>query len=475
NCSGTEAALSKCRSQPWGQHDCTHGEDAGVMCSGYPYPVASQRVPLRLMGGLHRCAGRVEVFYSNKWGTVCNHHWDLRDAEVVCRQLRCGKALSASGSGQFSAGSGPIWLADVNCTGTEIALSYCRVKVWGKNNCNHGEDAAVVCSGNNLPTLLRLVNGQDRCSGRVELLHEHQWGTVCDDDWSLTDAKVVCRQLGCGMATSAPVSAHFGEGSGPIWLDNVQCSGREAALSECQARPWGIHNCIHGEDAGVVCTATEVSSELRLENGPSRCAGRVEVLHNYQWGTVCDDGWSLTEATVVCRQLGCGTAVSAPGSSHFGQGSGRVWLDNVNCTGAETTLSQCQARPWGSNDCHHGEDAGVVCSDLDTSGHPLLRLVNGSSNCTGRVEVLHNQQWGTICDDTWDLNDAAVVCRELGCGKVLSALDSAHFGQGSGPIWLDSVHCIGTESTFTKCRLSNWGEHNCGHEEDAGVVCSGNS
>lgn len=109
-------------------------------------------------------------------------------------------------------------------------------------------------------------------------------------------------------------------------------------------------------------TAVKVPAQLRLQNGPSRCAGRVEVFHEHQWGTVCDDGWSLSEATVVCRQLSCGTAVSAPVLAHFGPGSGRVWLDNVNCTGAEAALSECHARPWGSNDCDHGEDAGVVCS-----------------------------------------------------------------------------------------------------------------
>ncbi|NXA19602.1 DMBT1 protein, partial [Ibidorhyncha struthersii] len=472
-CVGPKTALPKCPAQPWGACSCHSGEDASAVCSGHPS--LGHRAPLRLSDGLHRCAGRVEVFYNNQWGTVCDDHWDLENAGVVCRQLGCGTAVSAPVAGHFGAGSGPIWLDDVSCTGTEVALSYCRSKGWGKNNCHHGEDAGVVCSGDTLWKLweLRLVNGPNRCSGRVEVMHDHQWGTVCDDDWSFPDASVVCRQLGCGTAVSAYGAAHFGRGSGPIWLDNVQCSGTEGALSECLARPWGVSNCDHGEDASVVCTATNTPAHLRLENGPGRCAGRVEVLYNHQWGTVCDNGWSLDEAAVVCRQLNCGTAVSAPGLAHFGQGSGRIWLDNVNCTGTEAALSECQARPWGSNSCDHHEDAGVVCSD--TSGQHLLRLVNGSSSCLGRVEVFHDQKWGTVCDDTWDLHDAAVVCRHLGCGTALSAPGSAHFGQGSDPIWLDDIHCRGTESAFTECELGNWGEHNCGHSEDAGVVCSGNS
>ncbi|NWI99196.1 DMBT1 protein, partial [Crypturellus undulatus] len=149
-------------------------------------------------------------------------------------------------------GLGPIWLDDLNCVGTEEALSTCRAKAWGEHNCNHGEDAGVECSGES--SRVRVVNGFGSCLGRVEVLHDERWGSVCDDGWGLEEARVVCQELGCGRPLSAPGSARFGQGSGPIWLDDLNCVGTEETLSSCRAKAWGEHNCYHGEDAGVVCS-----------------------------------------------------------------------------------------------------------------------------------------------------------------------------------------------------------------------------
>nr|XP_022287832.1 centromere-associated protein E-like isoform X1 [Crassostrea virginica] len=102
----------------------------------------------------------------------------------------------------------------------------------------------------------------------------------------------------------------------------------------------------------------------------------------------------------------------------------------------------------------------------------LVRLVDGTSASEGRVEVFHGGVWGTVCDDSWDSGDATVVCRMLGYTGRASAFERAHFGPGTGSIFLDEVRCTGLEDSIFSCHHDGIERHDCGHSEDASVSCS---
>ncbi|XP_073668142.1 antigen WC1.1-like [Paramisgurnus dabryanus] len=453
SCTGSESTLKNCKSKGWGESDCGHPEDAGVICSRS-----------RLVAGSHLCSGRVEIYFGGRFWTVCDAVFDDQDAEVVCRELNCGVPVQLLGADTFGKGEDQVWTQEIQCRGDESHIRFCPSSAFHEKNCTHDNDVGLICTGN----ISILVNGSDICSGRVERQYFSKWGSVCDECMNMRAANVLCRELNCGIAVSVVGVDWFGEGSGEIWADVFDCQGNETKLSECSISSWSRAESSHKQDVGVICSNSSLSlhdGRVRL-SGERECEGEVEVYIHQVWRRVLLDSWSLTESSVVCRQLGCGSVLNFNNSSSSSDEHSYECVMGFQCSGTEDHLRNCSSPQ--TLKCGSRQQLAITCV-----GQRSIRLVGSGGDCAGRLEVFHKGSWGTVCDDSWDIKDAHVVCRQLQCGVALSNQPvPAWFGPGSGPIWLDDVNCEGNETSLWSCSSPVWGDHDCKHKEDVGVVCS---
>lgn len=441
---------------------------------------------LRLVNGSAPNEGRVEMrSNSSDWMSLCGAYWDIGDGSVVCQHLGFTNATSVSRTARFGSSMGRIMSTNYQCTGSETHLEDCPVGQFSEGDCQHAADPGVVCYPStpasmmttmlpNLVTTLppdvatpvRLMGGNSPFQGRVEVYLNNAWGTICDDSWDTTDARIVCRQLGFQEVFAATTNARFGQGLGPIHMDDTRCYGSETSILDCQHRGIGVHNCRHTEDAGVICLP-----ESRLAGGSNHSEGRVEIKVGEQWQTVCGLGFDDIDANIVCNQMGYGEVLSTSlGNDRYGIATGTALVKNVNCNSNFQLMYQCASEvvPDGDPQCTSDNDVGIVCSNSDSALG--LRLVGGNNIFEGRVEVNINNTWGTVCDDYWDMEDASVVCNQLGLGRAVEARKYASFGRGFGPIHMDDVLCSGNEATIFDCEYNN--QTGCSHSEDAGVVCA---
>lgn len=388
-----------------------------------------------------------------------------QESSATCYSLGFGYNGRKVDIDLFGAGDGLIWLDNVRCSGTELHIGECSHDGWLAHNRSHRHDVAVSCIDNTPVVPVRLAGGSGS-AGRLEVLYNGTWGTVCDRFFTPGAASVVCNMLGFGPGTKID-NRNYTTDRGPIWLDGVGCNGTETDIAECSRSRWGVHGCRHSDDAAVSCVRTEVG--VRLNGGRDRREGRLEVFHSGAWRSVCEDGFDIAAASVVCNMLGFGH-VGRPTTNRYGNVSGPFrWQSVVHCSGTEHSIAECEwNNAWGNNSC--AEQAISCLTDN------AVVLFGGQSPREGRLEIYHNDIWGTVCGgDEFTHSAARVVCHSLGFGYVGGKKPSAiDYGFGTGTIWLDDVRCDGTERQIGECRHGAWADHNCGHREDVAVVCFGN-
>ncbi|KAI2652473.1 T-cell differentiation antigen CD6 [Labeo rohita] len=265
-------------------------------------------------------------------------------------------------------------------------------------------------------------------------------------------SREICHALGCGQVYNVSQSS-----AGLSTTCFTNCFYHDYQLKNCSE--------VINSSCSVLSEVKCGNAPVRLVGGGHRCGGRVEVWRE-SWGTVCDDGWGLEDAHVVCAQLGCGYALSVSGHGEpYGKGTGPIHMDELNCTGKERTLWDCPAIMNG-HDCGHKEDAGVVCSE-----YKALRLTGGLDRCSGRVEVHRNGSWGTVCDTSWHKEEAKMACDMLNCGtaKNFTAFDPP-FNHSNGSLWY--FYCWPDTADLWQCQEYINLLHLCTDAKAAGLICN---
>ncbi|CAH1785790.1 unnamed protein product [Owenia fusiformis] len=364
-CTGDEENLSGCSFSKWKiTHLSKVADECNASSDGVQVSCLGDTIKARLVGGPDEKSGRVEIWYKNEWRKACDSKTSLRYyywVSSVCKDvngtLQYGR--HHRNRGQFGRSTSQTGVR-LRCIGAKD-LQSCRIEEMTCAEDTHF-DLAVSCFDHEpglheyvMPALFGYEpRDKNDFEGGIVRLNKEYWNdgetyTICGDNWSINEAKVVCRQMGYDTTDAAADQFSFLDcyDGDKVVMSDVSCTGEEASLSECSFSQGENITCSDGSRASVYCE--KIPLKLTINGQDSNMAGEVTLISSLATAftphPICSTGWDDREAKVVCRQLGYPYANASVymaeynASNYDGNGP---FLTKLGCNGSETHLGQCQ-------------------------------------------------------------------------------------------------------------------------------------
>ncbi|RXN33989.1 scavenger receptor cysteine-rich type 1 M130-like protein [Labeo rohita] len=508
-CSGSEAHLGNCSSPQ--TLNCSSTQQLSITCLEFK--------EIRLTEG---CEGNVEVFYNGSWGNVCYNQMDRDTASLICQELNCGRSEEESHKSPRSYLSCPTSshqrqcsdMPDVSMSTTPAITTSASAPVSppvSSTSVTPSQTASASLSVSPvlvivlvvvllllLVPLLILIQ-QNRVMRRALSKRRHRMTTEAvyeeiqhkpTNRHSLFTQREMVNEItpeNYDVITDGLKPDHETEDT-PESYDDVITLGHKfdikvdtpehyddviinrqdsrGVTEENQEEYDDVKNSSEDEK-NLLVKQQFLSSDSSLTlhdglvrlSGERQCEGEVEVFIHQVWRRVLLDSWSLTESSVVCRQLGCDSVLNFYGSSSSSPEHSHECVTGFQCSGSEAHLGNCSS-PQTLN-CSSTQQLSITCLEFKE-----IRLTEG---CEGNVEVFYNGSWGNVCHNKMDRDTASLICQELNCGRSSS---EPGYSSGLKPHnWLDELYCRRHDSTLWQCPSSPWGQNHCDNEV-AKITCS---
>uniref|UniRef100_A0A096MHZ1 SRCR domain-containing protein n=1 Tax=Poecilia formosa TaxID=48698 RepID=A0A096MHZ1_POEFO len=411
------------------------------------------KIILRNENDANPCEGHVEVYYDNEMGYVGDKNWNEKTDEVVCKSTHCGRPVG--NSNVYRSYSRPVWLNELDCKGNEESLWDCDG--WPGPSVSFYRKPTVKKVKCSLFSKVVLYDSdrETKCYGYVKIQKTQKndkKSHVCGDDWTEKESEMVCKELNCGKVIKELKTINGKNGI----MNHVKCTGSESSLWYCRAE----HRSQKCTSAPyVVCQG---SREVRLQDGPGKCAGRLEVKDEGQWKRVSKENWDGSYTKHACKQLDCGDdGKDKSDSDEFSQGTGEMLT--FRCQQSDKNLADCTAT--NTNNQNRNEKAvQLICNENK------LLFLDGPQSCSGDVAIEYKEElyWLSGSNERWNKELANKVCQQMHCGNATRHNQSSPGVKNR--MWNESFSCSSDQKSIFDCNKT---QINSSNSTIAHVECEG--